>query len=360
MDKVSFKAGEIRQAIKYAEKAIPSTPGLLAFSALNFIINLNELTVIGSDGDITNSTKIKVEASNKFSFLLPPKPILGYLATIPDDEDITLIYNENEDVELSRKDTAKYLLRPLSTTYPPAIVANSPEQSLILDDLEGIVKAIKPSTGKENQSILIESKIDSISFCSTDGYRLTKVEVRGQSFGEAKLHLPLKVLENLSKISVNKVQIDTKNDIIRFSSDSASVTARQIATPHQNVDNIVSKHVDFTYEAVLNKDQIIPALNRLLAVSEGEPLVCEIKKDQMTLSVSNISLGSGSENITLTHSNCDELKFGVSLTYLKDAVSAHTSSDIKIKLNSPLDPIFLLSESSKPVLSIVMPVKINN
>ena len=351
--------GLFRNSIKYAEKAIPTTPGLVAFSALFLNVNKDFLFVTGSDGDITNSSRISVKSNGQISFLLPPKPIQAFLSTLAHDEEIELHIEKNDDITVIRSNGSEYKFRQLSATYPPALSTNVVESKVSLPNLEMVVKSIKLACPKDSPTILLDSSESKISLYSTDGYRLSMVTIPDQTLGTFKLHLPLKVLENASKINLQSVQVDLKNDVVRFAGDTSSVTVRQISTPYQNVETVVNKHQDIAETAILNKDELLLALQRLAAVSEGEPLHCEILANELTLSVSNISLGSGKESIQLDSSNIENTRFGVSLDYFKDAIQAHNSSIITLKIQTPVDPIYLLSESNVPVLTVVMPIKIS-
>jgi len=351
--------GLFRNSIKYAEKAIPTTPGLVAFSALFLSVNKDFLFITGSDGDITNSSRLSVKSNGQISFLLPPKPIQAFLATLAHDEEIELVIDKNDDITVTRSNGSEYNFRQLSATYPPALSTNVAEIKVTLPNLEIAVKSIKLACAKDSPTILLDSSESGILLYSTDGYRLSMVTIPDQTLGTFKLHLPLKVLENAAKINLTSVQVDLKNDVVRFAGDTSSVTVRQIATPYQNVETVVNKHQDISESAILNKEELLLSLQRLAAVSEGEPLHCEVKSGQLTLSVSNITLGSGKESIQLLSSTIENIKFGVSLDYFKDAISAHNSPTITLKIQSPVDPLYLLSESNVPVLTVVMPIKIS-
>lgn len=349
---LSLTAGALRDALATARHATPATPGLVAYSGVLLALKGSNLTATGSDGETTITAAVKVTGTTDGQALLPPKPILAYLATLDPATTIALTATDG-DVSVQPEGSQPYSFRTLTSTFPLPSGTRTQATPAALERLGAALHAVAASVAKDNPGVQVISSDAGLVLHSTDNYRLTRAVLPEAGFGEFSGVLPLPALERIARHGVKGLVASDK--MVRAEGDSVTITTRLLSTPFPAVDSLLSAVPP--QHAVVPAAALRAALSRLASVADTAPLKVEIADEELVLTVSNADLGSGVERITLAEAATAEVSFSARLSYLLDAVGSHTAEQVEIGWTTAVAPVFIRSQEPFPVTSLVMPIR---
>jgi DNA polymerase-3 subunit beta len=355
--KLTATAGALRTALNIARQAIPSTPSLLAYSAVQLVVDNDSLRITGSDGDTTIVTSLPLEGSIAGTVLVLPKPIHSYLMTLESDRLVTISLTEQlDELSVTPVGSSAYRFRTVSSTYPQPAIASGKLLPVNFSKLSAALGAVRTAVAKDNPVVQIVSSDSMLVLHATDNYRLTRAELPEAAFGTFLGVLPLSVLDRVTKLEPTSVTIDSRAKVISFSSESTTVTSRLLAVPFPAVEGVLESSPPNA--ATILSSRLVEACSRLASVTESSPVRCRLSKSTLDLDVTNADLGSGEEQVDLMSHNSEVVfEFLARLTYLQDAVNATSASEVTLAYSGPVQPLFITGTESLKVTTVVMPVR---
>lgn len=201
--------------------------------------------------------------------------------------------------------------------------------------------------------------------CGLDGYRISKKSLSISINGEYNIHGNVaKILSKLCK----------KNYVSKFEFNDTHVTVKLINS-NETIITIFSpldKSKYINYDSLIRYDQeydkyitLSPVLllNNLKLVKDNFYKIVKLKfsKDNYIISNSNIGIKVKSENELYNIENLNNECFEIYLNYkyLEDALKTKKGLPyIKIKLNTKISPIYILTNDDKDV-DLILPVRVS-
>jgi len=350
-------AGALRNAINTARQATPATPSLLAYTAVQLVVDGDQVKVTGSDGDTTIIASTLVTGGLEGSALILPKPLVSYLNTLAAEQRVSLETSEQQDeLVVHPAGSNPYRFRTVASTFPQAA---SPSGSPVTVDMKGLqagLAAVRTAVAKENPVVQLVSGPSGLTLHATDNYRLTRVHLDSAGFGEFSGILPLQVLDRVAKLETTKVTVDSRARVISFISPEVVLTTRLLSVPFPAVDGVLQSVPP--HKAALPAAPLLQACSRLAAITESSPVKCALTNDSLTLNVSNADLGSGTEEIAVVeHHGAGDFEFLARLGYIQDAVVSAGSEQVVLHYSGAVQPLFIMGAGELAVLTVVMPVR---
>jgi DNA polymerase III sliding clamp (beta) subunit (PCNA family) len=351
----SCSATALRDALSRVRQVIPSTPSLIAYTAVLFQCRDGALDMTASDGDTTMTVTVNVADAVDGSSLLVPKPLLGFLGSVDADVPVRVDVTETGDVTVSAQGLRPYTFRPLSATFPLPQKPASGVRPESMAHFATALSAVKAAHDRETTAVQLVSDGSQLTVHATDRFRLARAVLPGAGFGTFTGVLSLPVLERVARMEPSEVTVDMKNRQLSFRGADAVLTSRLLAVPFEAVETILlAAPPEVTG---FPARECARALSRLASVAEQGTLSIEFNEREMHLQASATEIGSGHEVVELTSPVPAPFRLLLRARYLQEAVTAMADATVAVSYSAPLQPVFLSCHAPFPITHVVMPVK---
>jgi DNA polymerase III sliding clamp (beta) subunit (PCNA family) len=348
-------SADLLEAVAMAQKVTPTRPSMMAYSAVAITAKGGELTVTGSDGDLTVRARISCESADNGTSLVQPRPLAAWLSTLKEDIVLELEDDGGGDLVVTPKKGSAYRFRTVAASFPsPPKVAGAPH-GVDLRELGAALSGVRAAVDRDQRIVQLVSTDEELRVNATDTYRLAQSVVAGGGFGPFTGLVPLGLLEQLPP-DTNTVVVDAGGRIIELRSPRAVFTARLAAVAFPAVDSVLEKVPDasMTFDVA----EVRLALGRLATIIDHEPLHVRVHDGRVTFSVPSSPVGSGAESVVVTGADGVEFEFAVNLGFLSDALAGRGGTTVEMRFSAPTAPLFFVTTGKVRVTSVVMPVRI--
>ena len=220
------------------------------------------------------------------------------------------------------------------------------------EDVRPILKGVK-----------LEVSDNTITAVALDGYRLAVVKkgIVGAS-GNLSCIVPARSLNEISKLLGDEdktIRVNVGKNFMMVDIDNTKMTTRLLEGDFINYKQIIPS--DFNTHLVLNKDQLLDALERaslLSRVDRNNLVKFEIVDKVMKLS-SKSEIGDIKENITISLRGND-LNIAFNARYFTEALRATNDEFLKLEFTSAVSPCIIQPNEGDEFLYLILPVRIMN
>lgn len=218
------------------------------------------------------------------------------------------------------------------------------------EDVRPILKGVKLEITKER-----------ITAVALDGYRLAVVKKPVISTtAEFSCIVPARSLNEISKLledTDKPIKVYVGRNFLMVNIDNTKITTRLLEGDFINYTQIIP--TDFNTNIVLNKDQLLDALERaslLSRVDRNNLVKFEISDKVMILS-SKSEIGDIKENITISLKGQD-LNIAFNARYFTEALRVISDEFLKLNFTSSVSPCIITSNDTDEFLYLILPVRI--
>lgn len=351
------KVGAFRNALNSARQVTPATPSMLAYSGVFISLLNNIVSITGSDGETTIVSRFTVESGIDGSVLVLPKPLSAYLSSLDSEVLVTVQLNkQGDEISVTPTNSNVYNFRTISSTFPLTVFPAGDARKVNFTRFASAISSARLAAAKENPVVQLVSSEIGLALHSTDNYRLTRVYMPEASIGDFTGVLSLQVLERLAKMEPTDVTVDSRSRVISFSNESTTIITRLLSTPFPNVDGVIEGMPK--QRVTINSELIVIACDRLASLTDSAPVQCKLQGKNFEMTVRNADLGSGAEGFMISENEeVSSFEFLARLGYLKDAVVSTNSKIFILSYSSPIQPLYIWTESPMDVMTVVMPVR---
>jgi len=226
------------------------------------------------------------------------------------------------------------------------------ESHTLIESLKKITPAIDTNNPKfELNGALIDIKLNSINFASTDTRRLAVVNVNNESANELSIIIPKKAIIEIQKLFFDDIELyyDETNLIIH--SEQYTFFTKLINGKFPEYSRIIPKEI--ANNLVLPKAIMIDSIKQITTISTD--LKITFLNDIITFeSLSDDNIEAKTE-ISHTTGFSEPFSIAINSRYLLDFLNSINSSEFNIGLNEGNLPFILSDENFK---TVVMPIVI--
>ena len=354
----------LREAASAAAAAVPTTPSQVAYSAILLEVIVSSdgtsiLVVTGTDGDTTVTAQVEVSDAQEGKVLLPPRPLLGWLAG-RDARHRVQVSSGTDSVSVRPERGGAYSFKTMSAQLRPP-QAKGDLVSAQLSGLRAAVGSVRPATDRRSPLVSVTSRSAGgpLDLAATDMYRITRARLVGAGWGDFDGILPLTALERIVKADPERVAFDPKARMFRATGSGIEVSARLAAAAFPDTEGM------FEHAAVhsvrMNRSVLAGAVSGLAAVVGDATLRLSIAGSSITVSADNADTGSGTETVDLEAASPAEVVLHLKPAYLSDAISSVPGPDVTIGWSAPNAAVLVKGESDGLVVeTLVMPVRVSS
>lgn len=340
---------ELLDATRYAVTGSSVDP---VHSGVMLQVSGRDLTVIGTDGDVTIEARGTCSVGQDGSCVVPHKPLSTLVALIDPKKTIGVKLDGTELV-VSPEGMSPYKFRTLNVAFPQTLRPSGAPVEADLSMLGEVTSAVRHAVNKEHHGVQVVSDGERLSFFATDHYRMHAAVISGVALGSFSGVVPISVLERAAHHGADAVALDDGGKTIQFTSERVSITSRLLGVAFPNVAGPLS--IEPEQQVEINVSQAREALARLAAVSDGSSITVTGGADGLQFIASNAEIGSGSETLRVP---AGEMRFIMDRQYLLDALSSQKQERVTLGYTSSTAPVFIKSGDNPSVVCVVMPMRV--
>lgn len=354
----------LQEAISTAQKAVTGKSTMSILEGILLIAKQNELTIIGSDIDLSIETKIKVEVLEPGSVVLDSKLFGEIIKKMPNAEMIveTLENNSVEVICQKSKAVLKYM-NPQDFPSIPTI-----DESTLFNISQRILKnmiraTIFATAQDEIRPILTGVKFEIINrrlnLVALDGLRLALRSEDIDNDNSISSVIPGKTLSEVSKIledSDDEVNITFSKNHILFKLGETKIISRLLEGEFINYNSIIPD--EYKLKITAKRSDLLECIERasLMAKEGNTNLVkLDIKDDQIIIT-SDSQLGKAREEINILMQG-SPLKIAFNARFLIDVFKVIEEEEINLELTSNVSPCIIRNKEKNNCTYLVLPVR---
>jgi len=222
--------------------------------------------------------------------------------------------------------------------------------AVAVEDVRPILKGVK-----------LEITNNQVTAVALDGYRLAVVKKPIiTSNAEFSCIVPARSLNEISKLledSDEPLKVCVGRNFMMVDIDNTKITTRLLEGDFINYSQIIP--TDFNTNIVLNKDQLLDALERasLLSRVDRNNLVKFDISDKVMVLSSKSDIGDIKENITISLKGND-LSIAFNARYFTEALRVINDEFLKLSFTSNVSPCIITSNDTDEFLYLILPVRI--
>ncbi len=211
---------------------------------------------------------------------------------------------------------------------------------------------------------LFEVEADSLTLVSVDGYRLAKrtEELKDANFESCSFVVPGTTLSDVEKICADdegdvKISVGAKH--ISFAIGETIVVSRRLEGEFLNYRRSIPD--SFKYEIKVDKGEFMASIDRVsLIVSEKNSSPVRMTINDGTIDCLCVTPIGRAEDVCTCEGNGGGLLIGFNDRYMKDALKAAGTDELKLCVNTASSPcIIKAADGSENFTYMVLPVRLH-
>ncbi|HTQ45198.1 MAG TPA: DNA polymerase III subunit beta [Polyangiaceae bacterium] len=335
------------------------------------------LRVAATDLYLALVGRVTVDVSKGGSVAVSAKDLLERVRMMPEGP-IHLASQDNATTTIKAAGSARrYTLRGMpGDDFPPlpAPSEGSPSLSLDVDALQELIAKTHFSISTDEtrahlNSALFEWDGDVVRMVTTDGHRLSKMEVKvGGRQASATMLIPLKAVQELRRLCDDiaaeskegakaQVQIAQSGSSAFFQGGGMSFAVRLVDAQFPPYSQVIPQNSEKTVR--VPRSAFAEAMRAVsIAASERTGGVkLAMTKGTMRITTESPESGEGFDEIPIDYTG-PNMTIGFNAKYFLDVLSALDDDEVQLGLGGELDPAVVRPAGPRQFLAVVMPMRI--
>lgn len=271
---VKVNRGEFLKKLRTVEKAVTENKIKPIISCVYLEVKEeNTLFFCGTNLELTITSTMECEASEKGRVVFQPQLIDEYIKELSDDE--ILLKTEDSTLIIETGDSSSEFSLMNADEFP--ILANGNSSlaqhcfTIASKELLEVFEKVKFSAAGTSDNLSlncirldVQDKV--ARFVSTDTYRLTYLMKEIDSECEIQVSIPLNTVEAITKLlkseDLKDIKISVKENQIYFISDNTEMVSRIIELPYPNYGGILGT-AQYNKKMLIKTDDFMKVLRRI-------------------------------------------------------------------------------------------------
>ncbi len=341
------------------------SPG--AMSGILLALTGNQLTVTGTDLDLTIRTTVDVIGYEDGASVVPARLIVDAVRSL--SSGAVTINSLDETVEISL-DRAKFSLRTFSVVdYPKLPPVPAPTTSLAaLDLVQGLAQVVRASSNDEARplltGVLFTSHEDALRLVATDSYRLAVRDLPGvkPAAVDRDLLVPSKALVELQRAAASlaveaTIGVALTDAEICFIAGTTSVASRLIDGNYPDYRQLIPSQ--YPNRLRVAKDTLLTSLKRakLLASDATSSVRLSLKEKGVDITTQSHDKGEVIDNVDGDYTG-EELTIAFNPNFFIEGVEAAPGDEIILETSDSTRPAMVHGVEDVQYRYLLMPVRV--
>lgn len=354
----------LQEAILTAQKAVTGKSTMNILDGILLIAKNNELTLIGSDIDLSIETKINADIFEEGSIVVDSKLFGELIKKLPHAE-VQINTIENNSIEVLCQKSKAVLKYMNADDFPtlPRINENmifSISQKLLKNMIRGTIFA---TAQDEVRPILTGVKFEinnrRLNLVALDGLRLALRSEEVDNDNTISTVIPGKTLNEVSKIledSDEAVNITFTPNHILFSLGNTKIISRLLEGEFINYNSIIPD--EYNLKVIVKRNELLDCIERAsLMAKEGNTNLVKLDiKDDLIVITSDSQLGKAREEVNIIMQG-EPLKIAFNARFLIDVFKIMEEEEIALEFTSNVSPCVVKNKDKNNCTYLVLPVR---
>lgn len=334
------------------------------------------LTLHATDLDTSVSTSCECEVLEAGQVTLQAKRFYDIVKNL-EDESLTIEVEENYWAQVKSGDVSCRLVGTHPEDFPQ--ILNTDDVALypigtprLLDMIEKTLFSVSTDDARANLTGAFFRVTEQNTFLmvSTDGHRLSKIEVSPESFDPGAdipqllrdgIIVPRKGLAELKRTIDPKgadLSFGLVENSIVFKHGPMSLSVRLIEGTFPDFTQVLPKESDS--RAIVHRESFVQSLRfvSLFASPKTHNLRLSLGDGDLELYASDPDKGEGSKKVPVEYDG-PVVKAGYNYRYLLDVLNVLDGDEVSIEIIDTLSPTLIRDPSRDEMLFVVMPMRLN-
>ena len=353
------------EALSTAGRAVGSRLTMPVLSGLLVSLNGNELTVTGTDNDLSIRVQLEVIGIEDGSAVIPARLATDITRSL--EPGAVTISAADEQVEIGAS-RSQFSLRSYPTvefpavSIPTAATAKIPTAELI-DALRQVVRASSNDDARPLLTgVLLTSNEGTTRLVATDSYRLALRDLPGTTgLGDEDILVPARALNELTRLlagtDLDAVSVTASPAEITFALNKVAISTRLISGTYPDYRQLIPE--SYPNSLHLGKETLLGALKRvrLLVKDNTTPVRLSMRAGGLDLKVVSQEVGEGAETVDGDFQG-DDLTIAFNPAYLIDGIEAVAGDEVIIETSDATRPATIRSGEADTFRYLLMPVRV--
>ncbi len=337
---------------------------LPALSGIKAKLEGNNLTLTGSDRDLTISVTVVVSGEQDGEAVIPARLAADIVKAVKPGAVSFAAEDEALKITAGRSEFSIRLLS--SDEYPNTDRWEGESVSLSSESLTLALKqVVLAASSDDSRPILtgvhLAAEDDGLRLVATDSYRLSMRDVAGVSFlkDDQSVLIPSRALAELNRVlnQGDKADLQLGDKQAAFEVGNVRLITRLIEGDFPNYRGLIPDEHPNTL--TVNRADFLEALRRVkLLAQESTPIRIEMSASKTELVAVTQDVGTAREAVEGTYEGSD-LTVAFNPQYLLEGVEVTPGEEITLSTIDQLKPALVRSDELEGYLYLLMPVRVS-
>lgn len=333
------------------------------------------LTLRATDLDTSISTSCECEILEPGRVTLQAKSLFDIVKNL-EEQSLTLETEENHWAQLTAGDVNCRIVGTHPDDFPEILDTDDAEMypigsSVLLDMIDKTLFSVSTDDARANLTgaFFKVTDDDSLLMVSTDGHRLSKIEVDPEEFDPSGstpdalregIIIPRKGLSELQRIvdpDSGELSFGFVDNNVVFEHGPMTMSVRLIEGTFPDFTQVLPN--ESKEKAYLEKDSFLQSLKfvSLFASSKTNNARLTLSEDGLELYASDPDKGEGEKVVPVEYGG-DSVKAGYNYRYLLDALNAIDGDEVSVEIIDTLSPTLVRDTERDELLFVIMPMRL--
>ncbi|MCB2294574.1 DNA polymerase III subunit beta [Clostridium algoriphilum] len=355
----------LQEAISNVQKAITGKSTMPVLQGILIVAKDSEVTLIGSDIDLSIEAKINADVMEDGSVVLDSKLFGEIIRKLPNSA-VEITSEEKNSIKIVCQKSYATIIHMNSDDYPnlPNIIENmifSVSQRVLKSMMKGTIFAVaQDETRPILTGVLFEIKDKKLNLVALDGYRVAFRSEDVDNDNSINAVIPGKTLSEVSKIleeTDEPVNITFTANHILFNLGKTKVISRLLEGEFIKYSSIIPE--EYNLKITAKRSELLNCIERAsLMAKEGNTNLVKfnIEEDNMVIT-SNSQLGKAREEINIILQG-EPLQIAFNSKYLIELLKIMEEEEIIMEFSSGVNPCVVRNKEKNNCTYMVLPVRI--
>jgi DNA polymerase-3 subunit beta len=362
---------ELSGALQRVIGVVPTKTTIPILAGILLDLVDNQLTLTGTDLEVSISTSIQVHGNQDGGVAVPAKLLYEIVRELPE---VPLQVESDESNRVTIKtDKGLYRIAGEPKEEFPRIVVQEGEVGFTLE-VERLRRMINKtifavSTDELRTTLMgifVQVLENELRFVTTDGHRLAKIVYKRFQAPEGNVReviVPTKAFNLVLRNSegAEKAEISLGENHIIFKLPQTVVYSKLIDGQFPNYERVIP--TDNDKDLFVNRDQFQASVRRvsLFSNSMTRQVRLSLQSDQMEIQAEDLEFGGeASETISVRYSG-DPMEIGYNATYVVDILRHMDTEEVVLRLKDPVSAGIIYpteQEEDEELMMLLMPIRL--
>ena len=354
----------LADALATAGRAATGRTGSLpVLSGLRFALAGDQLTITGSDLDLTIELVITVGGEADGTTVVPARLTSDIVRSLGDPKVEFVVGADEVTITAGR---SQFSVRPMSVDDYPRLPSPAPNAVTLpaAEFAEALRQVVRAASTDEARPILtgvlLAAEGDGLRLVATDSYRLAVRDLQGASVlaADQKVLIPSRALNELQRVlgGAQELTLRLGEREATFEVGTTRVTTRLIEGEFPNYRQLIPP--SYPNKLTVSREALLNAVRRVkILARDATPVRLQITADNLRLTAVAQDVGNVDDELDATSEGA-ELTVAFNPDYLLSGIDAAAADEITLETLDALKPAVVRGAGKPDFLYLLMPVRV--